>query len=56
MNTKNMPLSLLKTLYSRTSMAQTLMAHSPWQARTIMMVPAVHFMNVPPWMAGTTLG
>ena len=42
--------------YSRTSMAQTLMAHSPWLARTTIMVPTGCFMNTPPWMAGTTLG
>ena len=31
------------------------MAHSPWLARTIIMVPTGHFMHNPPSMAGTTL-
>ena len=43
-------------MYSRTSMARTLMADSPWLARTIIMVPTNHFMHNPSWMAGTTLG
>ena len=43
-------------IYSRTSMAQTLMAHSPELARTIIMVHTGHFKHNPPWMAGTTLG
>ena len=42
--------------YSRTSMAQTLMAHLPGLARTIIMVPTGHLMHNPPWLAGTTLG
>ena len=43
--------------YSRTSMAQTLMAHSPGLARTIMIrVPTCHSMHYSPWMSGTTLG
>ena len=29
-------------IYSRTSMAGTLMTHSPWLARTIIMVPTDH--------------
>ena len=37
-------------------MAQTLMAHSPGLAGTIIMNPTGHFMHNPPWMAGTTLG
>ena len=37
--------------YSRTSIARTLMAHSPWLARTITIVPAGHFIHKPPWMA-----
>ena len=46
-----------KGLYSRTSMAQTLMAHSPGLARTIIIVPTGNFMQNPTtWMAGTTLG
>ena len=59
----NSPFSLLRTngifhkaTYSRTSMAQTLMAHSPGLSRTVIMVPTGHFMPNPPWMAGTTLG
>ena len=32
-------------------MAQTLMAHSPWLARTIIMAPTGHFMHDPPWVA-----
>ena len=44
------------TSYSRTSMARTLMAHSPGVARTSIMVPTGHPMHNPPWMAGTTLG
>ena len=43
-------------IYSRTSMAQTLMAHSPWLARNIILVHTGQFMHNPPWMAGTTLG
>ena len=43
------------SIYSRTSMAQTLMAHSPGLARTIIMVPTGHFMQNQPGMAGTTL-
>ena len=42
-------------MYSKTSMARTLMAHSPGLARTIVMVPTGHFMHNRPWMAGTTL-
>ena len=34
---------------SRTSMAQTLMAHSSGLARTIIRIPAVNFMHDPPW-------
>ena len=41
--------------YSRTSMARTLIAPSPWVARTIIMVPTGHFMHTPLWMTGTTL-
>ena len=37
-------------------MAQTLMAHSPGLARTIIMFPKGHFMHKPTWMTGTTLG
>ena len=36
-------------------MAQTLMAHSPGLARTIIMVHKDHSMYKPPTMAGTTL-
>ena len=36
-------------------MAQTLMAHSPGLARTIIMAPTRHFMHNPPWMAGMPL-
>ena len=36
-------------------MAQTLMAHLPGLARSIIMVPTGHFMHNPPWMAGTNL-
>ena len=43
-------------IHSRTSMARTLMAHSPGLARTINMVPTGHFRHNPPWMAGTTPG
>ena len=35
-------------IYSRTSMAQTLMAHSPGLARTIIMVPTGHFRIIHP--------
>ena len=42
-------------IYSRTSMAQALMAHSPGLARTVILVPTGHFMHNSPWMAGTTL-
>ena len=42
--------------YSRTSMAGTLMAHSPGLARTIIMVPIGHVRYNPPWMGRTTLG
>ena len=34
-------------------MAQTLMAHSPGLARTMIMVHTDHFKHNPPWMAGT---
>ena len=47
---------ILTSLNYRTSMAQTLMAHSPWLARTMIMVPTGHFKHNPPWMAGTPLG
>ena len=47
-------LTVPNTVYSRTSMARTLMAHSPWLARTIIMVPTGHSMHIPPWMSGTT--
>ena len=43
-------------IYSRTSMARTLMVHSPGLARTMIMVPTGHFKHNLPWMAGTTLG
>ena len=43
-------------IYSRASMAQTLMAHSPGLARTIIMFPTGHFVHNPPWMARTSLG
>ena len=43
-------------IYSRTSMARILMAHSPGSARTIIMVPTGQFMHNQPWMAGTTFG
>ena len=43
-------------VYSRTSMARTLMAQSSGLARTITMVPTGHFMHNPPWMAETILG
>ena len=46
----------LKNKYSRTSIARTLMAHSPDLARTISMVPTGHFRHNPPWICGTTLG
>ena len=42
--------------YSRISMARTLMAHSPWLARTIITVPSGHLMHAPSCMAGTDLG
>ena len=41
--------------YSRTSMAQTLMAHSPGLARTMIMVSTGLLKHNPPWTAGTTL-
>ena len=34
-------------LWASTSMGPTLMAHSPWLARTIIMVPKGHFMHNP---------
>ena len=37
-------------------MAQTLMAHSPGFARTIITIPTGHFMHNPSWMARTILG
>ena len=40
----------------RTSIARTLIARSPWLARTIIMVPKGHFMHNLSWKAGTTLG
>ena len=43
-------------LYSRTSMARTLMVHSHGLARTIIMVPMGHYMHNTPWIAGTTHG
>ena len=43
-------------VYSRTSMARTLMDHSPWLERTITMVPKGHFMHDLPRMAGITIG
>ena len=36
-------------------MAQTLMAHSPGLARTIIMVPTGHFLHNHPWMARTII-
>ena len=41
---------------SGTSMARTLMAHSPAPARTIIMVPTGYSMHNSPLMAGTILG
>ena len=38
-------------IFSRTSLARTLMAHSHGLARTIVMVPKGHFVHNPPWMA-----
>ena len=43
-------------MYSKTSMARTVMAHSPGLARTIIMVPTGHFIHNPSWMTETTLG
>ena len=49
------PFLELKRQCSGTSLTQTLMAHSPGLARTIIMVPLGHFMHNPSWMAGATL-
>ena len=53
---KSFFLFLNQNLYSKTSMARTLMAHSPGLARTIIIVLTGRSMHNPPWMAGTTLG
>ena len=52
----NNNINKLSCWYSRTSMARTLMAHSPGLAKTINTVPTGHSMHNLPWMAGTTLG
>ena len=42
---------LTSTMYSRTSMARSLMGHSPGLARTVFMVSTGHFMANPPgWL------
>ena len=46
---------VVRPSYSITSMAHSLIAHSPGLARTIIMVPTGHFMHNPPWMAGFSL-
>ena len=33
----------------------TLMVHSPWQTRAIIMVPPGHCLHNPPWMTGTSI-
>ena len=40
--------------HSSTSIARTLIAHSPGLARNIIMVPTVHFSHNPPCMGGTS--